>query len=144
MTMTHVTYLTAEFDVSVIARRPISTRKVWDSFFATRQFPFCSTTANVEERPTVWWWWWCCCCKVCICCSCSRRLKRPSYYGLAQWLQWATSTLGRCLKEIRFSVIIDGRFIRWLGFQGHVWLNGSNAISCSSPAAHSFRMSGLH
>ena len=59
-----LTYLTAEFDVSVVARRPASTREVWDSFFAgliarqiacSWQFSLISevTTANCKERPTV-------------------------------------------------------------------------------------------
>ena len=53
-------YLTAEFDVSVVARRPASTREVWDSFFCWaqstwRQFSLISqvATANSKERPTV-------------------------------------------------------------------------------------------
>ena len=47
------TYLTAEIDVSIIARRAMPARKFSICLFATRQFSFIAATANSVERPAV-------------------------------------------------------------------------------------------
>lgn len=92
-------YLTAEFDVSVVAWRPISTCKIWDSFFAAGQFSFVAATAYVEERPTV-------------CCWCVKR----TLYGLRWSSSWSSITIVACCcmglqKKIIKKQLDLGRFI---------------------------------